>query len=523
MKFTKKDFKDFLKIFGEEKFDNKKVNELLLFNNRSLWWYVKNSFIMTHNPFKFLKFNKLVDSINQNELTKSKYFKQRVLIFFFNKLLFLNELFRWVVSIFSNQTLIKPNKKNILFFAHTNGLIQKGNYFEVDRVENLRKLFDKSNEYQSVLSVVEAPSRNSFFGLRKYPNLLYKQITFKDLLYSLKAANKLRLERNSLIKRITFISKEKRKLFHYLKSSFYFYLSWEKIFLMVLYTRLFNNLINEKKIKFLFLYSTGDLFSQSAIAAAEYNNIYSGSIIHGLGFSLIQPEVPKKYKCFVPGSVYQKLLISLGCSKDNIFVSGALFLSEIKFKDESRKINNQVLFFTTPFVEYHIKSKEETLFFMKKTFSFFKKYPDKTFILKPHPNERFIGDYKKLLFDLKVTNVKFDYNQTKKRLYELIERSDFVISFGSTTSFEALILGKPSIVINLFGDFLEGLYSPILDSDAFIHINNINLLDSCLKKAFYDVNCFSEVMKKRKAFIKSQLSTTENVPERIFKEITSLV
>ena len=520
----KKEFIDFLERFSTTNFKGRNIKKCAQIDGIPLWWFVRLSFLNGHCPFKSMQFGYMAKLYDKKKSFSFINFKKKLIVFLFNKLFLFNEFFRWIVSIASKEYFNKDSNKRILFLAHTNGLIRgEKNCWGVDRVDDVRQLIDSSNELSSYLSVVEPPSRNSFFSLRKYPNLLYKNITMNLLFKSFFKSLCLRRKVKSFLKTVSFKTEEEQKMFFLLKPSFSFFLSFEKIFLTVLYYLLYRELIQKRDISFVFLYSTGDLFARCAMAAADKEGIFAGSILHGLGSFSLRPEVPDKFVFFVSGEFYKNNLVSLDCKPEQIHITGAVFMSQIsRFKPDLRR-HNRVLFLTSPLIEYNIRSKEDTISLMKEIFLIFKDYPKTKFVLKPHPNERFIHIYHNLKKELSVSNLEIVSGKSKDNLYNWINKSDFLLSFGSTASFEALLLKKPSIIFDFFGDHFEGSFDTIMDSGFFIKTDKINTLRTYLKEALSNNSFFNQMMSKRKDFIESQVKFNDDkIPQRVFEIVREL-
>jgi spore coat polysaccharide biosynthesis predicted glycosyltransferase SpsG len=79
--------------------------------------------------------------------------------------------------------------------------------------------------------------------------------------------------------------------------------------------------------------------------------------------------------------------------------------------------------------------------------SIIKDFPDVEILIKIHPTTEKLQDYKEIISKINPSiNIMQDADLT-----ELINSSDIIIGFGSTSAyFQALILSKPILLVNLF-------------------------------------------------------------------------
>jgi UDP-N-acetylglucosamine 2-epimerase len=110
--------------------------------------------------------------------------------------------------------------------------------------------------------------------------------------------------------------------------------------------------------------------------------------------------------------------------------------------------------------EYHIvlwatqlngQSERENRCTIETIFETIQALKDVTLIIKQHPDERDI-DTKMLKDHLKKYDISFYFSSKFSDIYEQIFVSDIVISKFSTTIIEAILLNRPSIVLNLGGE-----------------------------------------------------------------------
>ena len=464
MKEIKKDdIIEFLEKLPKKKVEGKTFEEWLMYENRSLWWYVRIPLLFEHVP-NLMSFHKTCKRIKSKKPLFLYSLLIRVFLFFFKNFLLLNELMKCLIGRKSkNTTKLLKDKKTIAFFAHTNGLLQNNNEFAVDRVEPLRQLFNNHKQFQTYISSVESFSRRSFFNLRKFPNPIYKFFEWKLFFDSWKEARKMAKIAKRIICKLEFSSLNQEKTFYYLKPTIRFFFSQQYILITLLYYKMYSKLFQSHKFDFVFFYSTGDIFSRACISAADKHKVLLGGINHGAGLALINPEMPNSFHYFLSGETFQQKLTSLGVPKENIHVSGALFLSEIVpflSVKKTQKIKHKILFITSTFVESNNISEQEYFELIKKLFNFFKSFPTIQFIHKMHSGERYKKKYLQIKENLQTKNLVINNSKTKEELYQLITDSDLILSFGSTVDVEALILDKPVIILDFIDTKSAFYYTP---------------------------------------------------------------
>lgn len=108
----------------------------------------------------------------------------------------------------------------------------------------------------------------------------------------------------------------------------------------------------------------------------------------------------------------------------------------------------------------------------------FKDDPDKLFVLRVHPNLKFLTNTQnKQIKELaNISNLVIIPAESKVDTYALIDCASKVITFGSTIGVEATYWGKPSILLGLsFYQNLDVTYIPQTKEELIILINTKNL------------------------------------------------
>lgn len=204
--------------------------------------------------------------------------------------------------------------------------------------------------------------------------------------------------------------------------------------------------------------------SKALFYACKLNGAYSVGIQHGIiedsircihkeceiGEGLNPNYCPLPDKTLVFGENQKRFLVEKGCYPESkIEVTGSqrwdVLASADKLYNKQRiyktlKIGEgkKIVVFTSQPV-----SNEENLKILKALLKTFEKFPELTLVIKIHPVEN-TGFYRKIAKDRAIVVKNID-------LYELLYASELMITYYSTTGLEAMILGRPVIVINLSG------------------------------------------------------------------------
>jgi hypothetical protein len=523
----RKEIQKFLEEFGE------KVNEIK-YDGWPVWWFFKVEFLKDSLPPQFSRQEKIAKSIlNDKKLSIKEKIESSLKIFFIRKYIQYNEKSKFWISRFNHKEkpLLKKDKNRVMFLAHTNAILFKNSdeNFEVDRIETVIREVRKDPQLEEYVSIIDPLSHNSKLKLLKYPNLVYKFIDAEIQKKANRSSHILNKKWNEIRDKLKFNSKIKTKILEHFKPALDFYFSKEFIYITVLYYETYKKIIREKEIKLLSLYASSRLIIRCAIAAADKEEIPSIHILHGIGLSRVKTDLPSSTHYLVPGEAFKKELIKLGVNRENIRVIGAVFLDTIleytSKKRKKEKKQKEVLFLTSPYVEFNYLDKDYYFACIRKLLKEFKTLPKVHFLIKLHPNEKYMKEYQSLIRTLKCNNVDVIQNQSKESLYSLITNSDLFISFGSTATIEAMILDKPTINIILIKneDLLE--FDPVsMDLDSGVHVKSIENTGEKIKKCLFDRKTRKKLKNARKRFKRSYLYKVDgNAGKRTVDVIKNLI
>lgn len=426
-----------------------------------IWWFFKAKFREGKLPLQLPEHRKIVSDIAINKkITILESVKNQLKAYLFAKFIRYNEELKIFISRFNKkQSKMVAGKGNIMFLVHTNAILfDKSKVgFAVDRFESVVNKIREDNELQEYISVVDPMSHNSFFNLLRYENLIYRYMDRDIRKIASGHASRLHNEWKNIKCSMHYDSNLEFRIYEYIKPAMDFVFSKDMIYLVILYYEAYKRVIRENKINLLLIYADSGIITRCAIKAADASNVDILHISHGTGVG-VSPDLSDILYHAVIGEDYRREYIKQGIAEDRIFVTGPLFMDDIvKYKKENYDNEKKhILFLTWPINDPNLIRVEEADYinFMKRWIGELNTVGDVKITIKPHPRE-IVKVYESIVNSLGYRNIDIiktvGKTQTKDFLYSLIRNSDLVISFGSTASIESIIIGTPSIIINLFG------------------------------------------------------------------------
>ncbi|MBI4287970.1 MAG: CDP-glycerol glycerophosphotransferase family protein [Chloroflexi bacterium] len=144
--------------------------------------------------------------------------------------------------------------------------------------------------------------------------------------------------------------------------------------------------------------------------------------------------------------------------------------------------------------------------------------PDILFVVKLHPMES-INMHLKLIKSMKLINVVIEQNAD---LYQTILASDLVVTFSSTAGFEAMLLDKPIIAINLVGEPIGRI--PYLRDGAAYGVYERERLPQAIEWVLTDPDIRRQLSLKRQQSLRRYLYQCDGQSaNRIAAEIFDMV
>lgn len=521
----------FLEEFPYKKINGKSMNDIQ-YEGWSIWWFFKKRFIGNLLLSPLSTHQQIIKSIIKGEeFDFNKKIRNKLIVFTLKKFVKYNEEIKHWVSNFSRKThtvRTTQEKKRIMFLSHTNGIIPDKKYgFTVDRIGSVVKEVREDPHLEEYISIVDPLSSNSCLRLLKYENLVYSYMNKEINEKSKKNSSLLHKKWNEISDQINYESYLERSIWEHFRPALDLFFSKEMIHLIILYYETYKKIIVHEKIKLLCFYSGSDVISKCAIAAACKLGIKSLHITHGFSIPRENPDQPTSVYYAVFGSKFKERLVQLGVNPKNIFVTGPTYMDEIVYylKNEYSHRNKQkrILLATGNFVESGMINKKTYFEYISNFLGEVNKIEDSGVIIKLHPLEKNLRVYKSIVESLGLSNkIKIvegrGENQLKSKLYGLIHESDIVFSFGSTVTREAMVMGKPSLIIDLsptpFAD----------DRKKVMHIDSKEDVSKIISDIFYNPDIMKKILDNQKEFVEEYFYRVDGkAGERVIKHIKELI
>lgn len=492
-----------------------------------IWWFFKAKFREGKLPLQLPEHRKIVSDIAINKkITILESVKNQLKAYLFAKFIRYNEELKIFISRFNKkQSKMVAGKGNIMFLVHTNAILfDKSKVgFAVDRFESVVNKIREDNELQEYISIVDPMSHNSFFNLLRYENLIYRYMDRDIRKIASRHASRLQNEWKNIKGSMHYDSNLEFRIYEYIKPAMDFVFSKDMIYLVILYYEAYKRVIRENKINLLLIYADSGIITRCAIKAADASNVNILHMSHGAGFG-VSPDLSDILYHAVIGEDYRREYIKQGIAEDRIFVTGPLFMDDIvKYKKSSfNDITKKILFLTWPIDDFKF-DKKEYIHYVKKYLQEMNKVGNINIIIKLHPREIDTKLYESIVNSLGYRNIDIiktvGKTQTKDFLYSLIKDSDLVISFGSTSSVESLIIGTPTLIIDLFCFPQDSIMA-----EGIIHAKRNEDISRVVAEMLYNKKKIVEALKKGDQVVKKYLYKVDGkANERVLKIIKELI
>jgi len=484
-----------------------KFNNIFKIDNIPLGYFIERLMVSGSVIRTFKTFKLIGDGKRRQHL-----FLYRMILFTLKKAFLINENLK--IKLCKKRSYNR--KYDVLFLAFTNQIFRRDNNLEyLGFTEVVREL--KRRKKHPIVLVVDPISKNSFFGLKEYKNVLYNYVDKEIIQESHKIACKLSEQWKN------FDEKEKIQLFEIqnkvwpqIKNKIEFLMSREILEVIVRNYLTFKRIIQNYGISVVYVTSLNGFYQLPLIAAAAKLDRAILYAPHGGGHIKMRlaKEFVKNIVVTTWGESDKKHAI--GINKNKIFVTGSPFLDKIpKYISKKHAPKKKTILLLTKAV-YETPAIDK-----KKYFEYVRKFLQKMveikdverIIIKLHPIEsgKYFQDYKKIVQELGL-NIEINQQPEKEALYSLISKSDLVISYGSAADIEGLMLGKN--VINI-----EGLGVTTTYKDAVYCIKKEDDLKSAVERVLYDKKTQKEIKRKREKFVQ----TLAKIDGKAYKRVTDLI
>ncbi len=366
------------------------------------------------------------------------------------------------------------------------------------------------------------------------PNLIHANINKKECIETLRTGTILESAWKRFKQNLTTVlSKKEKELFFLLEPGLDFFFSRHTIAVTLMYYEVFKKIFVEKQADAVVMYASGMTLERTAIQAAHTLHIPSIRLMHGLALSNTKWTNPDMNYVLSNNELEKKQYIQLGAPAKSIVVTGPIFLHNIKRYLKMKKQPNKqphILFCTAPMIAENVIEKSRYFSYIQKFLAELKDVNGGrcTVKIKLHPLEKEGEEYRKIIQELQAPNINIVEGMEKNVLYGLIHECDAFVSFFSTTISEANLLGRLTILIDLYDHYFVdrfGIYfrntEAVLKADPDTPAGTLRTL---VEKVLFDESMRKDLASKRAKFVRLFFYKKDGrAPERAVKNIKKII
>jgi hypothetical protein len=517
--------------WADRETNSKKFNEVFKVDGIPVWYFLGSLLKGAYLPRPFKTSAEIEEEMRSNRTpTGFGDLKSNLIHLGLRKGLWINERIKWRISSAKRK---KAGEKDVLFLGYTNEVTQ-GKRGEL-RPIGFHDVIDTLNErgVKPLVLFCDPISANSFGGLLKFENLLYSYIDPEIIKESRKLSRELNQEWKKISegKKAELFTFDGKKYWRFMKSELNFLFSREMLATLITYYLTFKKIVESHKIKLIFLVSLGGFYESLLLGVAYKLNkkvIYSA---HGYGgrYFIVSGKLVENVFFAAWGNEEKGKLLRLGIKKENIFITGSpLFdiIAKYKSKKEKPKTGKVTTLITQPLVEDKYVGKREYFNYIQKFLIQIAKVKNiAQIIIKLHPREKYKSHYESIAKSLGLKNVSVTQELGKDALYSILGGSDLLVSTGSTTDIEGMMLDKDVVVIE---GLTKGPLAELAKKDryrkAVVVIDKDDDLASMITKIFTNKDLRKTLRQKRhKYLVNSFYRTDGKAHERVADLILRLI
>jgi hypothetical protein len=243
-----------------------------------------------------------------------------------------------------------------------------------------------------------------------------------------------------------------RNVWHYFGDAINMYMSREFIFLVDMYYHMFKRAIDKEGIRAVVATGSVGFFEKCLFGAAKTMGIPGFSIQHGIGSRITisdPPELLDNARMLVFSDKTKTYYMKKAVNPAALEVVGPMLYDDIVRYQTKAPNKRKILIATSPLVEFLAQEKEE---YFRKIEWLMRSLKGYRLTFKLHPRERYLRSYlsiaKRVGGNIKVIGG----TTTGKEFYRLMKDSDIFLHFGSNAALEAMIIGRPTILVDMVGD-----------------------------------------------------------------------
>ncbi len=493
--------------WSDRKITALKFNERFQVDGIPVWYFFEPLLKQEYLPRPFKSLAEIEENVKINKTaTWFENLKLRLTSFGLKKGLLINERVKWSIASSKRR---ETGKKDVLLLGYTNRIVlgKKGEPRPADVCDIADAL--KRKGAKPLVLICDPLTKNSFRGLLKFQNLLYNYIDPEII----KEAKRLSRELAGDWEKID--EKKKSELFtfdgksswRFLKAELNFLFSRELLTTLITYYLTFKKIVESHKIKVICLTALGGFYEALLLGVAyklDKKVVYSA---HGYGgrYFVVRDVFIKNVKFAAWGNEEGGILLRLGVNDKNIFLVGAPAFDETaKYRRKAvRKAKKTAVLLSQSFVEAKDMGEKEYFDYTRKLLTQISKAKSVgKLVIKMHPLERRKHRYESIVKSLGMKNVEITQKPGKAALYSILSASDLLISYGSTTDIEGLMMDKNVILID---GMRKGPVAEMMKKDkyreAVVVIGKNDNVTSTIEKVLTRADLQGELKRKRQRYL----------------------
>ncbi len=441
-------------------------------------------------------------------------------------------LIRDIKSIQNKYTSSSPSSPRLMLYTpHTTGVRLHRGVLEIDRINRLVRIMENQPGIKNLVVVVDPLSSKPTVAAARQDNYFHSFMSSSLWSQARREGARAHSAWRSFRSRFpSTLSSAGRGYFTRFLPALDFYYSRDLLAIIALYYLTYQDIMRSAGAASLILYESGGIIERCAIAAADTLGIPSFRIYHGFGFTNKPWDFPDTHYLFAYGEAFRKRMMRLGAPPKNIITTGAVFLGNYlpfirPVLDLSGKKKIELLFCTSTFVEENKITK--AIYFnryMRRYLRQLARIPGVQITLRLHPREKHLSQYQRLLREEGLSQVKIIAGLlSKEETYRLISQADIVLSYFSTMLLEAILLQKPTLMIELYErqqvDMLGYFFS---HCSAIISVQPDDDPALPILKLIQNPRLLRALSKQRKSFINHYLHTAGDPAENAVRAILAV-
>jgi len=306
-----------------------------------------------------------------------------------------------------------------------------------------------------------------------------------------------------------------KSYWQFMKSELNFLFSREMLATLITYYLTLKKIVKSHRVKVVFLVSLGGFYESLLLGVAHKLGkkvVYSAHGYGGRDFP-VHVELMKNVSFAAWGNEEREILLKkFGIKRENITITGSPFFDDIaKYRKREAKAKKTVTLLTQSLVEEQYIREKEYFDYVRRVLTQINDVKGVVkIVVKLHPRERHKPQYEAVVKSLGLENVEIVHAPGKDALYSVLNGSDLLVSYGSTTDIEGLMLGKNVIVI-------DGLKKgPLVEAakkdkyrEAVVTMDKKDDLTAVITKVLTDGSLQKELEQKRREYLTNSFYRTD--------------